>query len=174
LQEIETDRGSVMIQVTRPVFAITVFLNLFSVATTVAQSPAPYGPTITLDSAKKVAAVAIAEARKNNWTMAVAIVDPDGTLIYYEKMDNTQNGSAKIAINKARSAALFKRPTKVFADRLATGGAGLGVLDIEGAEPVEGGVPLLLDGKIVGAIGLSGDSSEHDGVCAQAGADSLK
>lgn len=164
-----------MIQLAKPVFAIAVFFSVaFCVIGVVAQASAPYGPTISVENAKKVATVALAEARKNNWTMAVAVVDPDGTLIYYEKMDNTPNGSAKIAINKARSAALFKRPTKAFADRLASGGAGLGVLDAEGAEPIEGGVPLLLDGKIVGAIGLSGDASEHDGLCAQAGADSLK
>ncbi len=141
-------------------------------ASSFAQSPAPYGPPITLDNAKKVAAAAMAEARKGNWTMAVAVVDPNGTLIYYEKMDNTQNGSAKVAVDKARSAALFKRPTKAFADRIATGNAG--VLAIEGAVPVEGGVPLVIEGKIVGAIGLSGDTSEHDGLCAQAGADAVK
>jgi glc operon protein GlcG len=147
------------------------FIFAFAMVT-LAQSAAPYGPSISLESAKKAAAVALGEARKNNWTMAVAVVDPNGTLVYYEKMDNTQNGSAKVAIDKARSAALFKRPTKAFADRIATGNAG--VLSIEGAIPVEGGVPLLIEGKIVGAIGVSGDTSEHDGVCAQAGADSLK
>ena len=141
---------------------------------TIAQTPAAYGPTISLENAKKAAAAALAETRKNNWTMAVAIVDPNGTLIYYEKMDNTQNGSARIAIDKARSAALFKRPTKAFADRVASGGAALGVLKLEGAMPIEGGIPLMIDGKIVGAIGLSGDSSENDGKCAQAGADALK
>jgi uncharacterized protein GlcG (DUF336 family) len=157
---------------------LTKFLSAFLImaalaaASAFAQQPTPYGMPITLESAKKVATVAIAEARKNNWTMAVAVVDPSGTLVYYEKMDNTQNGSAKVAVDKARSAALFKRPTKAFADRIATGNAG--VLAIEGAVPVEGGVPLVIEGKIVGAIGLSGDTSEHDGLCAQAGADSLK
>jgi glc operon protein GlcG len=156
--------------------AISAFVltTILVAASAIAQSPAPYGPPISLENAKKAAAVAIAEARKNNWTMAAAVVDPNGTLVYYEKMDNTQNGSAKVAIDKARSAALFKRPTKVFSDRIAAGGAGLGVLKIEGAIPVEGGVPLFLDGHIVGAIGLSGDTSDHDGICAQAGADSLK
>jgi glc operon protein GlcG len=149
-----------------------VFLIFAFAIVTLAQSAAPYGPTISLENAKRAAGVALAEAHKNNWTMAVAVVDPSGTLIYYEKMDNTQNGSSKVAIDKARSAALFKRPTKAFADRIATGNAG--VLAIEGAIPVEGGVPLMIEGKIVGAIGVSGDSSEHDGVCAQAGADSLK
>jgi len=152
----------------------TLGLILLSSVGVLAQSPAPYGLPISVENAKKVAAAALAEARKNNWTMAVAVVDPGGTLIYYEKMDNTQNGSAKVAINKARSAALFKRPTKVFADRLTSGNAGLPVLAVEGAVPVEGGVPLFIDGHIVGAIGLSGDTSEHDGQCAQAGADTLK
>ena len=134
----------------------------------------PYGPTISLENAKKASAAALAEARKNAWTMAVAIVDPDGTLVYYEKMDNTQSASAKVAVNKARSAALYKRPTKVFQDRLASGNAGLAVLALEGAVPVEGGIPLMIDGHIVGAIGVSGDSSDHDSICAQAGVDSIK
>jgi len=155
-------------------FQKSAMIVVLLVGAAVAQAPPPYGPAITLDSAKKAAGVAMTEARKNNWTMAVAVVDPSGTLVYYEKMDNTQNGSAKVAIDKARSAALFKRPTKVFQDRLASGGAGLAVLRVDGAMPVEGGVPLIVDGHIVGAIGLSGDSSEHDGQCAQAGADALK
>ena len=106
--------------------------------------------------------------------MAVAIVDPSGNLVYYEKMDNTQLGSATVAVEKARSAALFKRPTKALQDALAAGGEGLRVLRIPGAIPVEGGVPLLMDGKIVGAIGVSGGASNQDGQCAKAGADALK
>ena len=139
----------------------------------VAQMPNAYGPPIALETAKKIAAPAIAEAAKNNWNVAVAVVDPGGNLVYYEKMDNTQNGSAKVAVNKARSAALFKRPTKAFQDAVAGGGAGLRVLGLEGAVPLEGGVPLVVDGKIIGAIGLSGDSSDHDGQCAKAGADTI-
>jgi glc operon protein GlcG len=158
----------------RDVKSLFVLIFFFSGISAIAQSPTPYGPPVSLDNAKKAAAVALAEAHKNNWTMAVAVVDPDGTLVYYEKMDNTQNGSAKVAIDKARSAALFKRPTKVFADRLTSGNTGLPILAVEGAIPVEGGVPLIVDGHIVGAIGVSGDTSEHDGVCAQAGADALK
>jgi uncharacterized protein GlcG (DUF336 family) len=145
---------------------------LCALATAVAQAPS-YGPTISLEDAKKAAAQAIAEARKNNWTMAVAVVDPSGTLIYYEKMDNTQNGSADVSISKARSAARFKRPTKAFQDALAAGGTGLRILRIEGAIPVEGGIPLILEGKIVGGIGLSGGTSEQDGQCAKAGVDAL-
>jgi uncharacterized protein GlcG (DUF336 family) len=139
-----------------------------------AQMSNPYGPPISVENAKKAAAAALAEAVKNHWTMAVAIVDPNGTLIYYEKMDNTQLGSANVAVEKARSAAQFKRPTKAFQDALAAGGAGLRILGIAGAVPVEGGIPLVADGKIIGAIGLSGDSSDHDGQCAQAGAATIK
>jgi glc operon protein GlcG len=157
-----------------PELNLLLFVLLSSVSV-IAQSPAtPYGAPISVENAKKISAVALGEAHKNNWTMAVAVVDPAGTLIYYEKMDNTQNGSARVAIDKARSAALFKRPTKAFQDALSSGGAGLRVLALEGAIPVEGGVPLVVEGHIVGAIGLSGDTSEHDALCAQAGADSLK
>jgi len=138
------------------------------------QMPNPYGDSISLENAKKAAAPALAEARKNNWNMAVAIVDPSGNLVYYEKMDNTQLGSAQFCISKARSAALFKRPTKALQDAVAGGGAGLRILRIEGAVPVEGGIPIVMDGKIVGAIGVSGDTSEHDAQCAKAGADALK
>ena len=106
--------------------------------------------------------------------MAVAIVDPAGILVYYEKLDNTQLGSAKVAVEKARSATLFKRPTKAWQDTLAAGGAGLRVLQINGVVAVEGGVPLVIDGKIVGAIGVSGGTSDQDGQCAKAGADALK
>ncbi len=134
----------------------------------------PYGAPITLENAKKAAAPALAEARTQGWTMAVAIVDPGGTLVYYEKMDDTQMGSARVAIAKARSAALFKRPTKEFQETLAEGADGLRVLRIEGAVPVEGGVPLVIDGKIAGAIGLSGGTSAQDGQCARAGADALR
>jgi len=126
-----------------------------------------------LDDAKKAAAAALAEAGKNSWAMAVAIVDTGANLVYFEKMDGTQTGSVAVAIAKARSAALFKRSTKTFQDTLAAGGEGLRVLRLENAVPVEGGIPLAVDGKIVGAIGLSGGTSQQDGVCAQAGANAL-
>jgi glc operon protein GlcG len=136
--------------------------------------PKAYGPAIGVENAKKIAAVALAEAKKNNWYMAVAVVDPSGTLVYYEKMDNTQTGSATVAIEKARTAAMFKRPTKVFDDAVAGGGAGLRALRVPGVIPVEGGIPLIIDDKIVGAVGISGDSSDHDGMCAKAAAEALK
>jgi glc operon protein GlcG len=139
-----------------------------------AQMPNPYGASITLENARKAVAPAIAEATKNNWAVAVAVVDPAGTLVYYEKMDNTQLGSANVAIDKARSAALFKRPTKAFQDGLAAGADGLRILRLQGATPIEGGIPLVVDGKIVGAIGVSGAMSAQDAQCAKAGADSFK
>ena len=153
-------------------FALNVFL--LAVTAMAQNSPLPFGPPINLETAKKAATAAIAEVRKNNWTMAVSVVDPDGVLVYFEKMDNTQTASVKVSMDKARSAAIFKRPTKVFQDRLAAGGAGLGVLKIDGAMPIEGGVPIVVEGKIIGAIGLSGDSSDHDGQCAQAGVEAVK
>jgi glc operon protein GlcG len=133
-----------------------------------------YGTPIGIEAAKKVAAAAIAEAQKNKFTMAIAIVDPAGVLVYYEKMDNTQNGSANIALDKARSAALFKRPTKVFQDALAAGGEGLRLLSLQGAVPIDGGLPILMGGRIVGAIGASGGTSAQDGQVAKAGVDSVK
>ena len=153
---------------------VAAVILLFSAAGARAQMPNPYGPPISLENAKKAAEPALAEARKNNWTMAVAIVDPDGTLVYYEKIDNTMNASAQLAINKARSAAIFKRPGKTFQAALAAGGEGLRILGIEGAVPVEGGYPIVIDGKIVGAIGMSGGTSAQDDQCAKVGADVFK
>jgi uncharacterized protein GlcG (DUF336 family) len=155
-------------------FAAAVMFALGALTSAVAQMPNPYGPAISLENAKKAAAPALAEAAKNKWTVAVAIVDPGGNLVYYEKMDNTQIGSATVAIDKARSAALFKRPTKALQDTLAAGGEGLRILRVQGAVPVEGGVPLVIDGKIVGAIGVSGATSAQDAQCAKAGADTVK
>src|SRR5258708_40004374 len=101
-------------------------------------APNPYGPPVSVENAKKAAAAALAEARTNNWKMAVAIVDTGGILVYYEKMDNTQIGSADLAIEKARTAVRFKRPSKAFQDLVAGGGAGLRVLHLPGAIPLEG------------------------------------
>ena len=135
-------------------------------------APQPYG-AITLTVGKKAAAPALAEASRNNWAMAVAVVDGAGDLVYFERMDATQSGSVVVAIDKARSAARFKRPTKVFQDMLAAGGEGWRVLGLQGAVPVEGGVPIVIDGKIVGAIGVSGGTSPQDGQCARAGAEAM-
>jgi len=136
--------------------------------------PTMYGPSIVAEQAKTIAAAAIAEARKNQWTMAIAIVDTAGDLVYFERMDHTQVGSVDIAQAKARSAARFKRPTKAFQDALAAGGEGWRILSLEGAVAVDGGLPLMSGGKIVGAIGASGGTSQQDGVTAAAGAATLK
>ena len=133
-----------------------------------------YGSPVSLETAKKVAVPAMAEARKNQWTMVVAIVDPAGDLVYFERMDDTQVGSVEVALSKARSAARFKRPTKAFQDALAAGGEGWRILALSGAVAVEGGLPLVADGKVVGAIGVSGGTSAQDGQVAAAGAAVVK
>jgi len=138
------------------------------------QAVVPYGTSVSPDVAKKAAAAAIAEAKKNNWAMAVAIVDTAGYLVYFERMPETQYASVEIAIEKAKSAALFRRPTKVFQDGVAGGGVGLRILGLKGAVPVEGGIPLMEGGKVIGAIGASGGSSDQDGKTAEAGAGTVK
>jgi len=154
--------------------AVVAVILLCGLAMARAQMPNPYGAAVSLENARKAAAPAIAEAEKNHWNMAVAIVDTGGNLVYYEKMDNTQLASADVSIEKARCAVLFKRPTKAFQDALAAGGDGLRVLSLKGVVASEGGIPLVMDGKIVGAIGVSGGTSPQDGQCAKAGADVLK
>jgi len=155
-------------------FGIVVAYVAVVVMPVFAQLPNPYGTAINLESARKVATAAIAEARKNQWNMAIAIVDPAGELVYFEKLDGTQAASINIAIDKARSSARFKRPTKALQDVLATGGAGLRMLALDGAVPVEGGVPILMDAKIVGAIGVSGGTSQQDNEVATAAAAAVK
>lgn len=145
-----------------------------SVSSALAQMPNPYGAPISLENAKKAAAAAIAEARKNNWPMVVAITDTAGDLVYLEKMDTAQTGSVNLAIAKARSAVLYKRPSKVWADLVGAGGDNLRLMALQGIVPSNGGIPLVMDGKIVGAIGLSGGTGAQDGQCAQAGADAVK
>jgi uncharacterized protein GlcG (DUF336 family) len=136
--------------------------------------PNPYGPPISVAMAVKVAAPAIAEATKSNWTVAVAIVDPAGNLVYYEKMDNTQLASAQVAIEKARTAALYKRSTQAFQEALAKGAENWRILTLSGVVASEGGIPLVADGKIIGAIGVSGMTSAQDNQCAKAGAEVVK
>jgi glc operon protein GlcG len=134
-----------------------------------APAPAPqYGALIGLDDARKIAAVAIAEVGKiGSNPMAIAIVDSAGYLVHFERMDNTQYGSNRVAIDKARSAALFRRPSKAFEDALA--GGRTAILALRGALPVEGGVPIMAGGKVVGAIGASGGTAAQDGQVAAAG-----
>lgn len=132
-----------------------------------------YGASVNHETARKVLAGAVAEARRQNLPMAIAVVDNAGQLVAFERMDNTQTASTAVAQEKAVSAAMYRRPTKVFQDLVAGGGVGLRVLTLRGAVAVEGGVPLVVDGKIIGAIGVSGGSSEQDGVVAKGGTDAL-
>lgn len=160
--------------IARTLTAFALAVTAFGQAPLVPPPNVPYGISISPDAAKKVAAAAIAEARKNNWAMAVAVVDTGGFLVYFERMPDTQLGSVEIAIEKAKSAALFRRPTKSFQDTLAGGGDGLRMLRLTGAMPVEGGIPIIVDGKLIGAVGASGGSSDQDGKTAQAGAAASK
>ena len=141
----------------------------------VAQAQVPqYGPNITLEQARKAHAAADAEARKNNWPVAITVVDTAGQLVLFQRHDNTQTASVNVAQDKAVSAAMYRRPTKVMQDALAAGGAGVRFLNLRGASVVDGGLPIYVDGKIVGGIGVSGVTSEQDAQIAKAGADSLK
>ena len=138
-----------------------------------AQAPS-YGPSINLEQARKVIVAAQAEARKNSWTVAVAVLDTAGNLVAFDKMDDTQTGSILVAQDKGRSAALYRRPSKVFEDIVAGGGAGVRYLNLRDVSAIEGGVPITVGGKIIGAIGVSGVTSVQDGMVAKAGADALK
>ena len=133
-----------------------------------------YGPPITLEQARKVMAAAEAEARKSNLNLSIAIVDTGGHMVLMQRMDGAFFASAEVARDKAWSAAAYRRPGKAFQDRLATGGAEVRILRLRGANPIEGGDPILADGKVVGAIGVSGGSGEQDGVVARAGVAALK
>ena len=138
------------------------------------QLSVPYGEPIDSTTAKKVVAAALAEARKNNWRMAAAIVDASGELVYFEKIDGTQAASNEIAIDKARSSARFKRPTKAFQDALAKGGIEMRYLGLRGVVPAEGGVPIVIGGKLVGAIGVSGGTGAQDEQVAETGVANVK
>ncbi len=159
----------------KPDFKTLVAITALACASLSAQAQVPqYGANVNLEQALKALNAAVAEIRKQNLPpMAVAVVDTAGLLVAFERMDNTQTGSVMVAQDKAVSAAMFRRSTKVFQDLVAGGGAGTRILGLRGASPVEGGLPLTVDGKIVGGIGLSGGSSEQDGVAAKAGVDAL-
>jgi uncharacterized protein GlcG (DUF336 family) len=126
---------------------------------------------LSLEVAKKIAAAAEEEAVKNKWPMAIVIVDDGGHLVYLQRIDDTQIGSIEVAIQKAKSAVNYKRPTKVFEEAVA--GGRNAVLVLPGAIPIEGGLPLAADGKVIGAIGVSGATAQQDGQVAKAGADAL-
>jgi len=133
----------------------------------------PYGAPITLTAAKQAMAAAEAEAARNGWGVAIAIVDSGANLVMLHRLDNAQLSSVRIAEAKAKTAAEFRRPTKVFEDAVAGGGIGLRVLTF-GASVAEGGVPIVSGGAVVGAIGVSGVQSHQDAQVAQAGADAVR
>ncbi len=160
--------------------AAAIGLALVSIAPVSAQPPAPlappkvpYGPPITLDKAEKVIAGAEAEARKNGLGMAIAVLDSGGNLVAFHRLDGTQLGSIRLSEGKAHTALDFRRSTRVLQDALTGGGVGLWWLSVDGAIPLEGGLPLQEEGKIIGAIGVSGGLSAQDAQVAQAGADAL-
>jgi len=150
-------------------------ITLVSTFTALAQQPpAPYGAPMSLDAAKKAMTAAEAEATTNKWPVAIAILDTTGSLVMLQKLDNTQTGSVEIAIGKARTALDFRRPSKAFQDVIAGGGAGLRLLSAHNVLALEGGVPVIVDGKVVGAVGVSGVTSEQDAQVAMAGAAAVK
>jgi glc operon protein GlcG len=150
-------------------------ITLVSTFTAVAQQPPlPYGAPMSLDTAKKAMTASEAEAAKNQWPVAIAILDTTGSLIMLQKLDNTQTGSVEIAIGKARTALDFRRPSKAMQDVVAGGGAGLRLLSVRNMLALEGGVPVVVDGKVVGAVGVSGVTSEQDAQVAMAGAAAAK
>jgi glc operon protein GlcG len=132
-----------------------------------AQERPPYGQEIGVDMAKKIAAGALAESKKNGWRMAIAVVDNHGFLVYYERMDDTQTASVWLAVDKAKTAATYRRPSKAFEDGVTKGRVAL--LGLTGAMPIEGGLPIMVGGKVIGAIGVSGANSDQDAAAAAAG-----
>ena len=162
----------------RPLLVSAVIFAGSTIAGSAQQSAAPsppptmpYGSPISLDAAKKVMAASEAEAVKNNWPMAIVILDSTGHPVMLHRLDNTQYGSIRVAEDKAHTALDFRRPSKVFEDLVAQGGIGLRTLGLRGATPIEGGFPIIVDGKIIGAIGASGGTAPQDGQVAKAGAD---
>jgi len=156
--------------------SLLVAVMLFAVASASAQAPAPppaYGAPISLEQAKKVMAGAEAEAKKNNWPVVIVVLDSGGQLVMLQRLDNAQWGSVEIAKEKARSAVALRRPTKVLQDLVAQGGANLRLLNI-GYSVLEGGIPIVVAGKIIGSVGVSGVTSQQDAQIAQAGIDTLK
>ncbi len=137
-----------------------------------AQSPPPYGAPINTEQAKKAMVAAEAEARKNNWQVVISIVNNGGHLVMLQRLD-AQNGSVDIATGKARTAVNLRRPTKALEDGLAANGSALRILAVPGVTPLQGGLPIVVDGEIIGGIGVSGVMASQDEIVAKAGADTL-
>lgn len=149
-------------------------MGAFSVAPHAQTPPPPYGPAITLEQAKRAMTAAEAEARKNNWSVAIVIVDSAGQMVMMQRLDNTQYANVGIADGKAKTAVNFRRPTKALEDAIAGGGAGLQLLALEGITPLEGGVLIIAENRIIGGIGVSGVTSTQDAQIANAGIAALK
>jgi uncharacterized protein GlcG (DUF336 family) len=147
--------------------ALAITIGVFAAAASAQDKRPDYGTAVNTATAKKIAAAVIAECQKNSWNVAVAVVDNHGYLVYFERMDNTQYASMDIAIGKAKSAATYRRPTRAFADVINKGGPATATLPAVFASP--GGLPLMVDGKVTGAVGVSGVTGDQDEQCAKAG-----
>lgn len=139
---------------------------LFAVSASAQQRP-DYGTPVTIDQAKKIAAGVVAECKSNKWNVAVAVADTHGSLVYFERIENTQTASTDIAILKAKAAATYRRPTRAFAEAIAKGGPA--VMTLPGIVASPGGVPIFVGGKVIGAVGVSGVTGDQDEQCAKAG-----
>jgi uncharacterized protein GlcG (DUF336 family) len=132
------------------------------------EAPRPdYGPDITIEAAKKIAAGVIAECTANKWNVAVAVVNTHGSLVYYERMNNTQSASARIAVDKASAAAMYRRPTRAFVDAIAK--TGPATMTLPGVVASPGGVPIMSGNRVIGGVGVSGVTGDQDEQCAKAG-----
>jgi uncharacterized protein GlcG (DUF336 family) len=145
---------------------------VFSGVALAQQMSNPYGPNISLATAKKVAAAAAAEAVNIKINVVIAVVDTGGNIVYIERFDVVQYGSVDVALHKAKCSVAFKRPTKALEDTIGSGK--LNYLTLDGISAIEGGVPIIQDGKIIGAIGVSGGAAAQDGQVATAGAKIIK
>ena len=134
---------------------------------------APYGAAITLDQAKRAMAAAELKAAENTWQVAITILDSGGNLVMFHKTDNAQISAITVSEGKALTALQFKRPSKDLDDAIARGGPGNRLLALKDITPIEGGLPIVVDGRIIGAIGVSGALSAQDTQVAKAGIDAL-
>ena len=157
------------------VVVVTMLVLVASLASAQQAPPPPpaYGTPISLDQAKKVMTGAEAEAKKNNWNVVICILDSGGNLVMLQRLDGAQFGSIEVAKEKAYSAVAYRRPTKAFQDALAQGGENLRILRLPGGSPLEGGIPIVVEGKLIGAVGVSGVTSAQDAQIGQAGITAL-
>ena len=139
---------------------------LFAVAVS-AQDRPPYGTAINGATAKKIVAGVLAECQKNNWRVAAAVVDNHGFLVHFEVIDDTQTVSSQIAVDKAKAAAMYRRPTRAFLDAIAKGGPA--IMTLPGVVASAGGLPIMVGGKVIGGVGVSGVTGDQDEQCAKAG-----